>query len=126
MIQHIALTVNDSEEIERFYEEILLFKTERKFSINGNISKKIFDMDQATEVFVLGHQNDHFEVFISPQTEKRVFAHVCMAYWRAGILHERAAEAGYKTVVKENPGYNTYFIWDKSGNMFEIKDILDV
>jgi len=41
MLQHIALTVNDSEEIENFYKEVLLFNMHRKFSVNGE-TRQIF------------------------------------------------------------------------------------
>jgi len=30
-----------------------------------------------------------------------------------------------KSFIKENRGNNTYFIWDKSRNMFEIKEIIE-
>lgn len=64
-----------------------------------------------------------FEIFISASKEKKVFSHVCFAYRNAEITYKKAIELGYKTFIKKNPNSKTYFIWDRSGNMFEIKEI---
>ena len=123
MLQDIALTVNDWEEIENFYEEILLFNMQRKFSMNGKIIQQIFNVEGVTDVYVMGHQDVQFEIFISPKKERKVFSHVCLAFWKAEITYNNAVDAGYKALIKKSEGHNTYFIWDKSENMFEIIEI---
>lgn len=125
MLLHIALTVNDSEEIENFYEEVLLFSIVRKFSVNEEISQKIFQSEEISDVYMMEHQSLHLEIFVSPKKEKKVFSHICLAYWKAAIIFEKAVASGYKAVIKKNPDNDTFFIWDKSGNMFEIKEIQD-
>ena len=125
MLQHIALTVNDSEEIENFYEEVLLFSIQRKFSVNGEIIRQIFNIEAATDVYMMGHHNIHFEIFISSKKERKLFSHVCLAYRKAELTYNTAKKLGYKAIIKNNPDNDTYFIWDKSGNMFEIKEITE-
>jgi hypothetical protein len=41
------------------------------------------------------------------------------------MIYNKAVEFGYKTFVKRNPTNATYFIWDKSGNLYEIKETED-
>ncbi|MBN1119294.1 MAG: VOC family protein [Bacteroidales bacterium] len=125
MLQHIALTINDSEEIENFYENILLFSLKHKFSVNGEITRQIFNTGETVDVYMMGHQDTHLEIFLSPKKERKVFSHICLAYWKAEITYKKAVEFGYKALVKKNPVNDTYFIWDKSGNMFEIKEIVE-
>lgn len=123
MLRHIGLTVTDSEEIENFYEEVLCFNMKHKFTINSNISQQIFNVNDVTDVYVMDQQDLEFEIFISHRKEKRVFSHVCLAYPVPEIIYENAVKSGYKALVKNSSDHDTYFIWDKSGNMFEIKEI---
>lgn len=125
MIQHIALTVNDSEEIKNFYEEVLLFNIQHKFSIDREITKQIFNIEKLTDVYVMNRHDIQFEIFINSIKEKKVFSHICLGYRQTEIIYNKADKLGYKTLVKKNPINNTYFIWDKSGNMFEIKEITE-
>ncbi|WP_394706439.1 VOC family protein [Draconibacterium orientale] len=120
---HVAITIHSLKEIEDFYKEILRFTVQRKFSLNRETSQKIFSTEEVVEVYLMEHQSVQFEIFISRQKEKKLFSHVCLAYRQALIIYEKAISLGYRTLVKSNKENNTYFVWDKSGNMFEIKEI---
>lgn len=123
MLQHIALTVNDPEEIENFYEKVLLFDMKYKFSMNGKVPQQIFNIKGPTDVRVLEYQNVQLEIFVSPQKEKKVFSHICLGYWEPENSYRKAVKSGYKALLKHNESHDTYFIWDKSNNMFEIKEM---
>jgi hypothetical protein len=123
MLQHIGLTINDSKEIKNFYEVVLLFNMKHKFSVNREITRQIFNAEGTTDVYIMSHHNTHFEIFISPEKEKKMFSHICLAYRKAETIYSKAIGLGYKVFIKKNPGNDTYFIWDKSENMFEIKEI---
>ena len=125
MIQHIALTINDSEEIENFYENILLFSLKHKFSVNGEITRQVFNTGETVDVYMMEHQDNQLEIFLSPKKEKKIFSHICLSYKKAEIIYNKTVKLGYKALVKQNPVSDTYFIWDKSGNMFEIKEIVE-
>jgi len=123
MLHHIALTINDSEEIENFYENILLFSLKHKFTMNGEIARQVFNIEETVDVYMMGYHNTELEIFLSPKKERKVFSHICLVYWKAEITYNKAVEQGYKALVKKNPVNDTYFIWDKSGNMYEIKEL---
>jgi hypothetical protein len=104
-----------------FYEGVLPFTKKQKNLIDRKVIKNIFNVEATTEVYIMEHHDVQFEIFISPVKEKKVFSHVCLAFQNAEAVYNNALKLGYKVIVKSNPGSNTYFIWDKSGNMFEIK-----
>ena len=123
MLLHVAITIHSPKEIEDFYKRVLHFTVQKKFSINKETSRKIFNTEEVVDVCIMEHQSVHFEIFISHKKEKKLFSHVCLAYRQTNTIYEKAIKLGYKTQIKRNIENNTYFIWDKSGNMFEIKEI---
>lgn len=125
MLQHIALTVNDSEEIKNFYEDVLLFTLKHRFSVNDELCEKLFSVPEKTDVYVMRFHNAELEIFITKRKERKVFSHICLFYWKADILYDFAVKKGYKTTLKKGTKQDTYFIWDNSGNMFEIKEITE-
>jgi hypothetical protein len=64
-----------------------------------------------------------FEIFINTRQENKFFSHICLSYQSPEIIYENALKSGYKTLVKDGSNHFTYFIWDKSRNMFEIKNL---
>ncbi|MBN2699348.1 MAG: VOC family protein [Bacteroidales bacterium] len=125
MLQHIALTVNDSGEIRNFYEDVLGFRLVRKFSLERETIRNIFHEEDETDVYLMGHDGIELELFLSPLREKKVFSHVCLLCSDAEMTARKASGRGYELFTRENRGKQTYFIWDKSRNMFEIKGIID-
>jgi len=69
MLQHIALSVTDSEEIENFFEEVLIFRFKLGFTLDSEMAQKIFNVKKQTDVYVLRQQDVEFEIFISPKKE---------------------------------------------------------
>lgn len=123
MLNHVALSLTDSEEIENFYKEILLFSIDHKFTMNSLISQKIFNIKNPTDVYVMRYEDVVFEIFISMLKEKKVFSHTCLSYHNPEVIYNKANKSGYRTEIREGQDHSTWFIWDKSGNMFEIKGI---
>lgn len=121
MLQHVALTVNDSEEIEKFYEDVLLFRHGYKFSLKDKIAREIFNVTGTTDVYKMVQMDVQLEIFLSSKKENKVFSHICLAYPDPEKIYHKAVDRGCKTFVKKNPVKNTFFIWDQSGNLFELK-----
>ncbi len=123
MLHHICLSINKLEEVENFYKNVLLFTVKYTSTIDQETILKIFNKPVAVNVYMMENQDTLFEIFINPTQERKIFSHVCLAYEQHEAIYNNAVEQGYKTVIKENPDYNTYFIWDNSGNIFEIKKL---
>lgn len=124
MLTHIALTINDTTDIENLYENILLFNKKYSFTIDKEITHHIFSENNAVDVQMMECNGSLFEMFIAPHKEIKTFSHVCLSYKQAELIYKQASGSGYKTVVRrKEDNTNIYFLWDKSGNMFEIKEL---
>ncbi|HDJ34475.1 MAG TPA: hypothetical protein ENF21_10320 [Bacteroidetes bacterium] len=121
MLEHVALAVNDSEDIENFFEEVLMFRLEKKFILPGEVTRQVFDLEKDTDVYLMKHKEVTLEIFITGEKEKRVFSHMCLAYPDPENVYKRAVGKGYAAILREKREQTTYFIRDKSHNMFEIK-----
>ncbi|MDD4109552.1 MAG: VOC family protein [Prolixibacteraceae bacterium] len=123
-LNHIALAASDSEEIENFYEDILEFSLKRKFLMDAGIASNFFGVNKEVDVYFMEKDDVGLEIFLYPEKRKKIFPHLCMEYPDCSVIYSRAQRRGYKAKVKNNPERNdTYFVWDKSGNMFELKEI---
>lgn len=125
MLLHVAITIHFPDEIENFYQNVLRFAVQNHFSINRETAQTIFNTNEIAEVYMMALPTLHFEIFISREIEKKRFSHVCLSYREAHVIYKKAIEQGYKTQVKKKKENDTYFIWDKSENMFEIKEMRD-
>lgn len=122
-LNHAALSINDSEEIENFYEDVLGFRLQRKFLMDAGITSKFFGVNKNIEVYFLEKSSIGLEIFLYPEKRNKIFPHLCLEYFGCKVIYAKAQQMGYKTEEKINPGRNnTLFIWDKSGNMFELKE----
>lgn len=123
MIQHIALTINNRDELKNFYKDVFMSEMHHQFSLTPDLSRMIFNRDGNFDVAVMRTDEVEFELFLTDEIEKKVFSHACLSFENSRQIMEKAQKAGYRTVIKpRNDGYDTYFIWDKSGNLFEIKE----
>ena len=122
-LNHVAISVNDSEEIENFYEDILEFSLKRKFLMDAGISLKYFGKEKEIDVYFMEKDDVGLEIFLYPEKGRKSFLHLCLEYHNSNTVFDNARKMGYKTEIKINPGRSdTYFVWDKSGNMFELKE----
>jgi catechol 2,3-dioxygenase-like lactoylglutathione lyase family enzyme len=109
MIQHIALTVNNFNEINNFFEEVLHLKLHHIFSINEETTQQIFHVNEKVDVYVLEHQDVQFELFVSNENETQVFSHVCLVYQNAKNIYQKASDAGYRSVIRHGKVNDTYY-----------------
>jgi len=66
-LEHIALTINNNDEIVDFYHNVLGMKTARAFTLNSELSDTIFKIIKDVHVYLLKKGNLFFEIFISPE-----------------------------------------------------------
>jgi catechol 2,3-dioxygenase-like lactoylglutathione lyase family enzyme len=122
IFEHVAVSINDPAEIKNFYVDILGLEIKNKFKISKTISNKIFDIEQDTEVVVVGKNDFKMELFISPQSNYRNFQHICIMANERGRVVRKAQDNNYTCSIIRRDTYDTVFIQDKSNNLFEIKE----
>ncbi|MDD2330845.1 MAG: VOC family protein [Bacteroidales bacterium] len=122
MLHHVGLTIIEPAEIGRFYETVLHFRRLKQFTLDSEeVLHSIFSTNKQTEVYMMERQYLKLELFIDQEGEKGRFTHLCLEYDDPGEISDHAHQLGYRRWIKNGPNRVTHFIWDKSGNMFEIK-----
>ncbi len=122
MLHHVGLSIIEPEEITTFYEGVLQFRRLKQFTLDSEeVLHSIFSTDRQTEVYMMEQQDLKLELFIDPQMKSARYPHLCLAYDNPDEVSEHADQLGYRRWIKRGPNRITHFIWDKSGNMFEIK-----
>ena len=122
-LNHIALNVSNVDDIIDFYQNILGFNLEYQFELPTELSLNIFEIDHSLPVFLLKKEQVAFELFVFPKKLNRGIAHVCLEIKNREQLISRCKNKGYKVnnIHRDNKP-NLLFVWDTSGNCFEIKN----
>lgn len=121
MLKHIALEVIKSD-IQNFYIGILNGNVSRKFTLNEDESKELFDVSKQLEVHKLDVNNLQLELFVHESIERDSLCHLCLEVGEAKEMFNKAKDCGYWNRVRNSNGNETYFIRDKNRNMFEVKN----
>ena len=120
-LNHIAITVKEFSEIEKFYKDLLGMKDVRQFVLNKNLSRNIFSLENETTAYLLQKDDLFFEVFILPESFEKGFNHICISVPDREGLIKNAKEKNYEVTRIEREHFDLIFVKDKSGNIFEVK-----
>lgn len=118
---HLALTINCENDIQDFYINVLGMKLVHSFDINKNLSSIMFNIDGSFPVFMMKKDEVKIEIFLSNHTRVDNFSHLCISVSNREQMVEEAKNRGYKTNVIKRAKGDLIFIYDKTGNPFEIK-----
>ncbi|MCD4695080.1 MAG: VOC family protein [Bacteroidales bacterium] len=124
-LEHIALTVSNPSEIEKFYKRILGMKEVKNFVLKENLAGRIFSFENETQVFLLQNDNLFFEIFVLPKPLEKGFNHICISVTNREGLVNKAMQNNYEVIRIEREYNDLIFIKDNSGNIFEIKERID-
>lgn len=119
-LEHIAISIESSDEIINFYHNILGMKQIRDFVIDKSLTAKLFNVDENLPVYLMQRDDLVLEIFIHKQNRESV-KHLCIAVENRENLIRELQEKGYQTIIIEREQHDLVFIKDKSENIFEIK-----
>jgi len=120
---HVAFLISEVSEIKNFYLDILNMKEIRNFKINESLTEKIFGIQKEVIVYQLQSDNTVFEIFVSDKPAKIEFQHICISVNNIELLYSKAINNNYECVRIKRGIADMIFIKDKSGNIFEIKQL---
>ncbi len=121
-LEHIALSVTDTEEIKNFYFNILEMEEVKSFVLNKELANNIFKIEKEVLVFLLQKDKLFFEIFVTNMQNNQSYNHVCIAIQKREELVEKAIKQGYICIRIKRDMFDLIFIKDKNGNIFEIKE----
>ncbi len=120
-LEHIALTINDSEEIENFYCDILGMRRIRDFILPKDVSVTIFGVESDIEVSFLEKGSLTVELFVSKLINKNPIDHVCITVPDRELMIQKAQQKGYAYTRIKRPEFDLVFLKDKNDNLFELR-----
>lgn len=107
--------------MSRFYENILSFRVHHRFALYPEVALDLFGVNKSVDVVVMEKEGLQLELFIHQKKETKTFTHLCLVEETLESIAEKARQAGYRLKERRQPGKVTYFLWDHSGNLFELK-----
>ena len=122
-LAHIALSVSDYKEIEKFYTNVLGMKQIKTFVLRKDLAANIFEINEEITVFLLQKDRVVFEIFITTEYRKQAFDHVCISIKNREEFINKVLLKEYKVIRIERELFDLIFIKDKDGNIFEIKEM---
>lgn len=127
MLRHIAIHINEENEIQDFYSDVLHFTEFNRFDLDKNVAEKVFGLSSAVEVVRMRQFNVELELLIHPAKLANGLAHHALEFWRMQEVYDIATQKGYQHfhLSKEN-GRNAFYVKDKAGNLFELKEINNI
>ena len=123
-LEHLALSIRDRNEIERFYRDILGMKVIRNFQMDKDLAFDIFRLTESPEVFLLQKDGLQLEIFLSSQKHPHGFDHICISTTQREALVKKAKQNSYRVFRLKREHSDLVFISDMSGNTFEVKQYI--
>ncbi len=121
-LQHIAISISDSRELEAFYQNILGFTFQRSFTIDSTLSRQIFDIPEQAQVSIVQNGNIVLEIFETGNIKDCGYAHICLSVPDRETIAQKAELKNYNCLRIPRGEYQLIFIRDKDGNIFELKE----
>lgn len=122
-LEHIALNIANSEEIKNFYKDILVMVEVKNFELDKNLAKQFFNINRDTAVYLMQKDELFLELFVNENFINDSFSHICIEVENREDITKKALSRSYKCVRREREDFDQIFISDKSGNIFELKEL---
>jgi catechol 2,3-dioxygenase-like lactoylglutathione lyase family enzyme len=120
-IKHIGIHYNDRESARIFFKDILGLEFKKTFSLSSELSNEIFGISENISIDVYENDNSYFEVFITKNSTKNRYEHICLEIESKNQLIDKCKEHGLEPIIVNKNGKTLLFIKDFSGNLYEIK-----
>ena len=122
MIKHVALECKDKKKAKIFFTEILGLPLKREFEISSELSKSIFEIDNACEIITFDDETTCFEIFITKRPHSKNYDHVCIEVDELEEFISRCKDNGIEPIIVPKKEKSLIFVKDFSDNLYEIKE----
>jgi catechol 2,3-dioxygenase-like lactoylglutathione lyase family enzyme len=122
MFEHIGITINEKNDIETFYKDLLGMKEVKQFDLYEDLSEKIFGIRSPVQVTHVSRGELFLELFLTNIRQKPIYNHICISVQNRDNLIKKAHSMEFSvTKIQRESKDDLLFITDNSGNTFEIK-----
>lgn len=121
-LHHLALTIQNTSEIQQFYIYLLGFELIQEFKLEADWANKIFNINKTSQAFYLEGHGLALELFIDENKKQNTFNHWCLSFPDRESFIETAQKQNAKIIRIPRDSHDLIFIKDASENIFEIKE----
>ena len=121
-IIHIALTYENREEADIFFNKILGLKLIKSSILSEKLTEEIFKIKKETVIDVYSNDSSYFEIFISKVKNKHIFDHICIKVDDKERFIKKCEENKIKPICIKKGEKTLLFVKDYAGNLFEVID----
>jgi len=129
ILNHIALVCRSEKNSDKFYQEILGLRKLESKTVPVELSKKIFDLEQAYKLIKYGNNDILFEIFISAEYDRAAIRssqirieHTCIEVDEIDAFLKKCASAAVEIRRIPKGEAQLVFVKDFDGNLFEVKE----
>ena len=129
ILNHIALVCRSEINSDKFYQEILGLRKLESKTVPAELSKKIFDSEQAYKLIKYGNNDIMFEIFISAEQDRTAIQssqirieHTCIEVDEIDAFLKKCTSMAVEIRRIPKGGAQLVFVKDFDGNLFEIKE----
>jgi catechol 2,3-dioxygenase-like lactoylglutathione lyase family enzyme len=119
---HSALSITTPEDVDNFYQDILGMEKVKETVLPGSLANDIFGINRDASVFLCRNEQIFLELFVTDLPQAQNFNHICLAFDDRKSIFEKAQQRGFTCIYKQKENSELFFIKDKSGNVFELKN----
>lgn len=119
-IIHVALTYENREEADIFFNKILGLKLIKSSILSEKLTEEIFKIKKETVIDLYSNDSSYFEIFISNVKNKKIFDHICIKVDDKERFIIKCKENKIKPIYIKKGQKTLLFVKDYAGNLFEI------
>lgn len=120
-VKHIALEIVEND-LNDFYQDILHCKVISKRILNKDDANQIFGVNNSVNIYYVKGDGFELELFVNHDSSAQQFSHICLETERANEIFQQSLKEEYRVKKRGREQSPTYFIKDRNGNIFEIKN----
>ncbi len=120
-LRHIALEIYQND-LKDFYQDILQAEIVEERILKEDTARVLFGINMSIKVYVVRSNSVELELFVYHDSHNQQFSHICLETEHATEIFQKAATEEYFVKKWGNPKFPTYFIKDRNGNMFELRN----
>lgn len=120
-LAHIGFPIAEAEDIDSFYIELLEMSLAYQFEIPAAMTYRLFGVSRSVPVYMMKKDDIVLELFCTGEMSPRRFDHICFWVTDRAELIQRFQQKGYPVDIIPRSEGELIFVFDRSGNRFEIK-----
>lgn len=122
VLHHVALQYFDRGKAEIFFTKVLNLTLKKTFTLNKELSKNIFGINEEVIVDVYSNKDCYFEIFITKRKTKYYYEHISIEVSNLDEFIKKCKKYNIEPIFIKKDEKTLIFIKDYAGNLFEIKE----